>query len=121
MGLVLGDGRLGVRLRGSQRRDLGGGGRALLPGGGALLHRGGDALVGVVGRVLVGYERGRGFLEAEGANGDAGRGQGERSRRPDADVRTVRKNVAEAQFVSHRHKLASLFQGLQVKTRSFNN
>lgn len=63
MGLVLGDGCLRVSLRRSQGRDLGGRG-LLLFGGGALL---GDARLGIVRRVLVGYERSRGFLQAEGS------------------------------------------------------
>lgn len=63
MGLVLGDGCLRVSLRRSQRRGLGGSG-VLLFGGGALL---GDARLGIVRRVLVGYERSRGFLQAEGS------------------------------------------------------
>lgn len=64
MGLVLGEGCFCVCLRRSQRRDLGDR-RALLSGGGALLRWRGNALVGVIRRVLVGYERSRGFLQAE--------------------------------------------------------
>lgn len=63
MGLVLAEGCLRISLRRSQRRDLGGRGVFLFRGG-ALL---GDARLGVVRRVLVGYERSRGFLQAEGS------------------------------------------------------
>lgn len=62
MGLVLGDGCFRVGLRGGQGRGLGRGG-GLLFGGGALV---GDAGLVLVGRVLVGYEGGRGFLQARG-------------------------------------------------------
>lgn len=62
MGLVLGDGCFRVSLRGGQGRDLGCGG-GLLFGGGELV---GDAGLVLIGRVLVGYEGGRGFLQARG-------------------------------------------------------